>query len=262
MLYPTSLGVDYRTPAHAAIEREELDAGDGRDWLHEREVFARLCAHWFSAGPQPDEVLQRVFAAAADCRPDLLRGLTPRAVALAREESPRGKRWRIEAIFSGCGMGFAERYRAITETLRVAFSDARRPVIPRVTLNEALCVGPGGTEPPEASETLSRVLETLFRAGDSPRAVVQQTFALTGWLFRDLQLNMSLEELGALFSEERATQSWRSKVYIEGLLRAAGFKGCKAGWQKPSAACASYAAAARGNQNRRHVRRPSPQLAD
>lgn len=258
------IAADRFTPADAAIAREEfaerLAREEWLEWLEHawgvrQQVFKRLCAHWFSAGPSPEEVLQRVFAAAADRRPDLLRGLSRREIDLAREESDRGRRWRLDALFAGRAGDWRTRYREVSQTLRVAFTDARRPEIPRVTLNEALSVGPDESEPEEATETLSRVLETIFRAGAEPRSVAQQAFALTGWLFRNLQLNMSLEALGRLFAEERATQSWRSKVYVEGLLRGAGFKGCKAGWQKPIAACESYRAAARGNQNRRRAAR-------
>lgn len=220
-----------------------------RDLSLEREAFSRLCKHWFSAGPHPEEVLQRVFAATADRRPDLLRGLTAREIRLGREESSRGRRWRLQALFPGED-GLRQRYREIVGTLGAAFSGARRPEIPRVTLAEALCVARDGTEPQEASETLSRVLEKIFRGGTDPRAVAQYTFALCGWLFRDLQLNMSLDALGRLFAEERATQSWRSKRFVEGMLREAGFRGCKAGWQKTESACGKFRDAAKDNHNR------------
>ena len=248
------------------VEDEEHE----RDFRLEREAFSRLCKHWFSAGPHPEEVLQRVFAATADRRPDLLRGLTAHEIRLGREESARGRRWRLQAIFPDED-GLRRRYREIVGTLAAAFVGAHRPEIPRVTLTEALCVAPDGTEPPEATETLSRVLERIFRGGTDPRAVAQYTFALAGWLFRDLQLNMSLDALGRLFDEERATQSWRSKRRVEGMLREAGFRGCKAGWQKTETAVAKFRTAATGNRNRtkrRQSRRslssqkPKPNQAD
>jgi hypothetical protein len=254
---------DHRALAdlHAERRRDAADheeAEPEREMTIEREVFVRLCQHWFSAGPQPEEVLQRVFAAAADRRPDLLRGLSKKEIALAREESARGRKWRLQAIFPG-NREPREKYRSLVESLRAAFSGARRPSIERVTLRDALTLGKA-TEPPEATETLSRVLEKIFRGGIDPRAIAQATFALTGWLFRDLQLNMSLEALGNLFDEERATQSWRSKTYIEEMLRAAGFRGCKTAWQKPQSAVAHYAESAQGNTNRRRKRRFSAPL--
>lgn len=242
--------------AYAADQRaaEFEEPACDRDWIIEKEVFTRLCKHWFSAGPQPEEVLQRVFAATADRRPDLLRGLTPREIELGRQESKNGRRWRIAALFPS-DEAPRERYSAITRTLAAAFAGARRPEIPRVTFNEALCVSPTGHEPLEATETLSRVLETIFANGSDPRAVAQRTFSLVGWLFRDLQLNMSLDALGKLFAEERATQSWRSKVFVEAMLRNAGFRGCKAAWQKPESAVRTYSEKALGNTNRRRKRR-------
>ncbi len=257
MKFYSSEGVEHVTPADKVIELEQAETAvdTEREWTIEREVFTRLCAHWFSAGPHPEEVLQRVFAATADRRPDLLGELTRHEITLAREESMRGRRWRLRALFAGRGEDWRVRYAAIVSTLSVAFAEANRPEIERMTLSEALCVGACRTEPREATETLSRVLERLFCTGCDPRCVVQQTFALTGWLFRDLQLNMSLDGLGKLFGEQRATQSWRSKIYVEGMLREAGFRGCKAGWQKPESAVDSYRNAAKGNQNRRNGRR-------
>lgn len=256
MFFAPVAGADNYTPADSLADREEFDAtASERTWVVEREVFRRLCVHWFSGGPSPEEVLQRVFAAALARRPDLLTGFTRRETALAVEDSARGLRWRLIALFDGVGLDWRKRYLQTVSTLRVAFEDAGRPELSRLTLSEALGATAAGGEPAEAAETLSRVLETIFRAGNSPRAIAQQTFALTGWLFRDLQLNMPFEALGSLFSETRATQSARSKVYVEGLLKGSGCRGFKAGWQKPAAACDSFSRAAQGNQNRRRTRR-------
>lgn len=240
---------DWAAHQRAWLADGDADA-DGYEWTIEREVFGRLCAHWFSAGPNPEAVVQRVFAAASSRRPDLLRGMSRRDVELVAEDSARGRRFRFQQLFKGCGAEWRSRYRAIVDTLALAYSKAGRPVIARVTLRDALAVGTDRVEPVEAGETLSRILDLLFIDGPNVRAVAQITFALTSWLSRDLQLNMSLEQLGVLFSETRAAQSWRIGEVIGGLLRRARMGGCKAPWQKSEMANEVYAEVQRGNHNR------------
>jgi len=228
----------------------ELEEQETRDMTSERDVFCRLCKHWFSAGPQPEEVIQRVFAAAMHRRPDLIVMLTRHELAMATEESARGTRWRLKRIFAEMGGHWRAQYHEICQTLTTAFVDAGRPEIEPVTLNEAVGIGPGGDELQSATETLSRTLEFIFESGSHPRTVAQRTFALTGWLFRDTQLNMSFEQIGALFDETRAAQSWRSKQAVQARLQRAGFRGFKAPWQKPEEAVRKFAAAQLGNTNR------------
>jgi hypothetical protein len=236
-----------------AAEAEAVAAAaEAQRWALAGDVFKALGAHFFSAGPQPEEVMQRVFAAAAARRPDLLDGMSKREIRLACEETPAARKWRVAALFPG-EEDVRARYKAIIGQLRAAFSANRRRLPARVTLNDALTVA-GGVETALASETLSRVLGRIFFEGCDPRAVVQHTFALFGWLGRDMQLNMSFEALGQLFDEQRATQSWRSKK-VEKLLRDAGFRGVNTGWQKPAGAVEKFRQSAKGNRNRSKPKR-------
>lgn len=249
----------------AATHRAEMAAPEfdevERDLAIEREVFSRLCAHWFSAGPNPEEVVQRVFHAALDRRPDLLRGMSTYAVAMATEESSRGRRWRLKQLFADVGSHWRERYRVIVETLAAAFDKAGRPEIPCVTLNEALSAGMDA-EPEGATELLSRVLDLFFALGADLRDVARLAFTWSGWLGRDRQLNMSLEEVGTIFDETRAAQSWRAKEIVEAYLRRAGCRGFRAPWQKGQAAVDAYTAAAKGNHNRANGTRPARKFPD
>jgi hypothetical protein len=246
---------EMRESEFAAAVEEQLHE---RDLTTERDVFNRLCKHWFSAGPEPEEVVQRVFAAALDRRPDLLAGMKPREVAMATEETARGKRCRLQQIFAGKGSHWRELYHAAVLTLTTAFVDNGRPEIEPMTLNDAIGIGRCGGEPPEATETLSRTLEFIFEDGSALRVVAQRTFALTGWLFRDSQLNMSLEEIGALFDETRAAQSWRSKETVQKRLKKAGCRGFKAPWHPPEDAVRKFQMAQLGNTHRRDSVLPKP----
>lgn len=259
MLFHDGRVHDRFTPADAAMAAEEgWDRGErevyargemahGMEWDMEvhRAVFERLNAYWFSAGPQPEEVVSRVYHAARKYRPDLLQGMSARARELAAQRSEMGQRWRLRAMFAGRNSHkthWRERYDAIVATLKAAYDEAARPDIAPLDLTEAK----GGN----GLRTLNRMLELFFAGGTDLRDVARLTFTWCGWLGRDHLLNMSLQKLGEIFDETRAAQSWRAKEVVESLLKTAGCRGFRAPWQKSETAVEAYARAARGNHNR------------
>ena len=101
-------------------------------------------------------------------------------------------------------------------------------------------------------EGAGRMLEFFFADGPDPSSVVRRVYAWAKSVRSDLLLNMSHHEIGMLLGEGRAAGSWRVKQIINRRLTESGAKGDRLPWQKSSTACAKYAAAARGNSNRRN----------
>jgi hypothetical protein len=104
----------------------------------------------------------------------------------------------------------------------------------------------------ERSAVLNRLLDYLAADGPHPGCVLRRYFAVVKALQReDLLCGMTLQELGLMFGETKAAQSWRVKKIFSGYLRGAGAKGFKARFQKSETARAAYARAQLGNTNRR-----------
>lgn len=66
----------------------------------------------------------------------------------------------------------------------------------------------------------------------------------------ELLINMSGEEIAALFGQGRASESWRVKQRVNDVLARAGFRNPQLRHQKSLAACRTYARVQRGNHNR------------
>lgn len=99
---------------------------------------------------------------------------------------------------------------------------------------------------------LNRLLDYLASDGPHPGCVLRRYFAVAKALQReDLLCGMTLHELGLMFGETRAAQSWRVKKIFSGYLKGRGAKGFKARFQKSEAAREAYSRAQLGNTNRR-----------
>lgn len=104
----------------------------------------------------------------------------------------------------------------------------------------------------ERSAVLNRLLDYLAADGPHPGCVLRRYYAVVKALQReDLLCGMTLKELGMMFGETKAAQSWRIKKIFSGYLKGAGAKGFKARFQKSEAAVAAYARTQLGNTNRR-----------
>ena len=110
------------------------------------------------------------------------------------------------------------------------------------------------------NQDFGRMLNYFFADGPHPGVVLRRVYAVAYALRRPLIANMTMADLGHLFGETKAAQSWRIGKIFSGYLKKAGAKGIKAPGQKTEAARGNYARAARGNDNRLapELRRPRP----
>lgn len=99
-------------------------------------------------------------------------------------------------------------------------------------------------------EVFNRMLDFVFQDGPHPGVVMRRLYGLA-WAFRrDLIGEMSQRDLAKLFAETPAAMNWRINRMFTDYLKSAGMRGRLAG-QKTLDAVASYARAAKGNQNRK-----------
>lgn len=149
----------------------------------------------------------------------------------------------------------------ITETLRVAWSReqaaGRDPVYTRTPLDEMIAREEGEVleEHLIRLEAFRRLMSIFFADGPHPSDVMRRVYAFAKALRPELILNMSCEEVGAIFGETKASVSYRIKQLVNRPIMAHSGHGTQLPWQKSSSACATYAARAKGNTNRRKVSR-------
>lgn len=103
----------------------------------------------------------------------------------------------------------------------------------------------------ERRETLGVLLRYFFADGPHPGAVVRRLFAVAKAVAPELIVDMTVEELGLMFGETKAAQSWRIKKIFSNYQRDRGVKGFKAAFQKSEHSTAAFSRAQRGNHNRR-----------
>lgn len=106
-------------------------------------------------------------------------------------------------------------------------------------------------EQEEHDEKLAKVLLYFYADGPHPGAVLRRVFAVTKAIRPDLLLNMSDAEIGMMFGETRAAQSWRRKKIFSNYQRDRGVKGYLSPSQKSESSRGVFSAAQRGNTNRR-----------
>jgi len=100
-------------------------------------------------------------------------------------------------------------------------------------------------------EVIGAMLDFFCADGVHPGWVLRRVFAVLKAVRPQLLGDMSLEEMGNLFGETRAAQSWRIKKMFTDYQRGKGAKSFKAAFQKSEAAVGSYSRAQKGNTNRR-----------
>lgn len=139
------------------------------------------------------------------------------------------------------------------EVLASAFNKHGHGGVETYTPLSALIDGEEGDSADEAAirrETLEKMLEYFFADGPAPHRVMKRLYALVKAIRSDLILHMSCEEIGKLFGETRAAVSWRVQQCFNKLIERNGGVG-KAPFQKSDGAREAYAAAQKGNTNRR-----------
>lgn len=99
-----------------------------------------------------------------------------------------------------------------------------------------------------------RFFDFLYEDGPHPGWVLRRVYALARRYKPDLILGMNGTDLGLMFGESRAAQSWRMQAIFD-RLRGAGVRGSRGGGFKTEDAREAYSAAQRGNNNRRKLKR-------
>lgn len=94
-----------------------------------------------------------------------------------------------------------------------------------------------------------RFFDFLYEDGPHPGWVLRRVFALARRYRPELILKMNGTDLGLMFGETRAAQSWRMQAIFD-RLKLSGVRGARGGGFKCEASRESYSEAARGNSNR------------
>lgn len=115
--------------------------------------------------------------------------------------------------------------------------------------------GPVMEEAEIRTEAFRALMDFLFADGPHPGVVVRRVYALAKAICPARLAYMSLADLGLMLGETRAAQSWRVKKIFSYKLQAAGAKATHAAFQKRAGAVAKYAAAQKGNTNRKGRRK-------
>lgn len=103
-------------------------------------------------------------------------------------------------------------------------------------------------------EFFARFFDFLFEDGPHPGWVLRRIYALARRYRPDLILGMNGTDLGLLFGETRAAQSYRMQLIFD-RLRMSGTRGFRGGGCKREESRSAYAASATGNRNRAKKRR-------
>ncbi len=110
----------------------------------------------------------------------------------------------------------------------------------------------------EKGDVLKRMMQFFYADGQHPGAVLRRVFAVAKAIDPELLGHMNLEELGLMFGETKAAQSWRVKKIFSDYQKERGVKGFKANFQKSETACGAMSRAQRGNKNRSGKKRKKP----
>lgn len=94
-----------------------------------------------------------------------------------------------------------------------------------------------------------RFFEFLYEDGPHPGWVLRRLYALARRYRPSYILHMNGTDLGLMFGETRAAQSWRTQLIFD-RLKLSGVHGCRGGGFKTESSREAYADAARGNRNR------------
>lgn len=106
-------------------------------------------------------------------------------------------------------------------------------------------------------EAHSEWLSWLFEGGPDPERVCKRLFSYARTYRPDLVLNMSMEQIAALFGQGRAAEHARAKKDLEGTLKKAGYRNTRLPTGKSQSAREKCAIAQKGNRHRaRSVKRP------
>lgn len=94
-----------------------------------------------------------------------------------------------------------------------------------------------------------KFFEFLYEDGPHPGWVLRRIYSLARRYRPELIMGMNGTDLGMMFGETRAAQSWRMQLIFD-RLKGSGVRGNRGGGCKTEGSRAAYAEAAAGNHNR------------
>lgn len=258
--------IDPQDPASVLEAKEDQERGgasqratDGRE-----DVLEMLLGYLMADDPHPAHVLRRLWLAICELAPHLKAGVMFHEAALLSDQSEIGHAWRVRLLVRGTRK--AKRQPSVhdaivRQAMAAAFARRKNFVLTRqITLDTISRLQPGEGVPQFGARQAATValLQFFYVASHArgstelprPEAVLRQVYLVAKSLTPQLILHMSLQQLGDMFGQERATWSYRGKHKLAAFLAARGAQGYRAPHMKSDAACASYAASARGNRNR------------
>lgn len=130
----------------------------------------------------------------------------------------------------------------------------------------ALLDGEDGLDDEHARQARSEILEMMIdftmQDGPHPASVMKNFYAMVHALRPKAMPAWTCQDFADLFGETKAAHSWRVKKLFTRRLENRGSRSIKAKFQKSPRATANYAAAQKGNSNRRHGQPlPKPKAA-
>lgn len=253
--------IDPQDPAAALEAKEEAQASvpPERD-----DVLAQLMIYLMADDPHPAHVLRRLWLAIVELAPELRAGVMFHEAALLSDPGELGHAWRVKLLVRGTrvsGRQPSEHDRVVRRVLAAAFARRSHLVLaPQMTLDSLSRLRVGESVPHFGTRQAATVAllrffyvatqASIVQGQPRPEAVLRQVYLVAKSLTPHLILHMSLQNLGDMFGQERATWSYRGKHKLAAFLAARGAEGYRAPHQKSAVACKSYAAAQRGNRNR------------
>jgi hypothetical protein len=256
------VGVDSDDPA-SILERAEEEAA--HPVPPERgDVAAMLMQHLFDDGPHPAHVTMRLYRLTEAVAPELLRALPwaeRRALPVA---DPSLHEWRLGILLRGTRIAKrrpATHQAIVREVLAAAWAKHRSLLMVREVPAAALTDYQAADRHEVLSQFMARreavvgLLSFFFHDGPAPQVAVRRVFMVAKAFYEALVLGMSLEQLGRMFGQTRATWSWRGRKKLNAFLAARGVQAVQAPYQKSAGTVEKLAIAARGNRNRATGRR-------
>lgn len=234
-------GAEFKTPFDVLAEREEMAVRTEEQAvrLDAQAIAEEAVMDWlawlYEDGPGITRAAKRLKSLAREYRPDLQDGLSAEEMVL---------------IFS-----------------KGEAADAQAAVAAAKRRNPHLCMGGeltsfdemkrrektryGALEAVERERGIMAFVASMYAEGPAILTAAKRLYSLVRAVRPDLQRCMSGEELASLFGQGRGGESARTLRVTTEVLAAGGCKFTALPYQKSAEAKRKYAAAQRGNQNRR-----------
>lgn len=229
------------------------------------DVLGLLLAYLLGVDPHPAHVLRRLWLATVELAPELTEGISAAERPLLADPGEEGHHWRVGLLVRGTAGARrrpADHDAVCRRVLHAAYQRRRGlALLAEVPLSALAYCRPSETVAQFGARQRA-VVELLrffwvglhalagLREGLRPERAVRMVLLVAKATHPQLILHMSLQNLGDLFAEERATWSHRGKHKLTAFLAARGAVGFRASYQRTDEACAHYSAVQIGNRNR------------